>query len=43
MKLKDLPPDTNVQAFKVRLLAKALKAFKAYGGGEPVIGGLVCG
>ncbi len=34
MRLKDLPPDTNVQAFKVKLPAKVLKAFKAFAGGE---------
>lgn len=37
MKLKDLPSDTNVQAFRLKLPAKALKAFKAYAGGEPVM------
>ncbi len=37
MKLKDLPPDTDVTVFKVKLPAKALKAFRAYAGGEPVM------
>lgn len=37
MKLKDLPPDTDVTTFRLKLPAKALKAFKAYAGGEPIM------
>ena len=37
MRLRDLPPDTNAQLFKLKLPARALKAFKAYAGGEPAM------
>lgn len=33
--LNDLPSDTNVQGYKLKLPAKALRAFKNYGDGEP--------
>jgi hypothetical protein len=33
--LNDLPGDTNVQDYKLKLPAKVLHAFRAYGGGEP--------
>lgn len=36
-RLKDLSGDTNVQDYRLRLPAKALKAFKEYAGGEPAM------
>ena len=35
--LSDLPSDTNAQDYKLKLPAKALTAFRAYAGGEPVM------
>lgn len=37
MKLSDLPPDTDISAIPVKVPAKALRAFRAYAGGEPVM------
>jgi hypothetical protein len=37
VKLKELPKDTNVQNYCVRLPKKVLKAFKEYAGGEPIM------
>lgn len=34
LKVKDFPPSTDLTTIKVRLPAKTLKAFKAFGGGE---------
>lgn len=36
-RLKDLSGDTNVQDYRLRLPAKALKAFREYAGGEPAM------
>ncbi len=37
MTLSDLPPTTDVTSLKVKLPARALRAFRAYGGGEAVM------
>lgn len=37
MKASDLPPDTNLTCVLLKVPAKALRAFKAFGGGKPLM------
>jgi hypothetical protein len=37
MKVSSLPPDTDLTTFRVKVPAKALKAFRAHLGGEPLM------
>lgn len=37
MKARDIPPDTDLTQILLKVPAKALRAFRAYGGGEPLM------
>lgn len=45
MKVKDLPESSPLDAVRIRLPRKALKQFRDYAGGEPImyVAGRVCG